>query len=90
MCEVSFQQRTLLRLIARGMTDEEIADACVIEPATVRYRMMRLQEKIGVRGRVMLAMWGVAQGIVEPSRAVRDWSERQSSSQAAAAQARAG
>lgn len=68
--------RTLLRLIACGRRDPEIARGIARSPWTVRYRIRNLQIALGVRGRVMLAMEAVRLGIVTPEQAVSDWTAR--------------
>ena len=41
----------VLRLVAAGLTNQEIADATKVSEATVRYRLTRLYRSLGVSGR---------------------------------------
>ena len=47
----------VLRLVADGRTDDQIATALHLSPRTVQYRLARLREKTGVARRTELACW---------------------------------
>lgn len=52
------RERDIVRLIADGCTNAEIADRLVLEPASVRRNVSRVLAKLGLRDRVQIAvMW---------------------------------
>jgi DNA-binding NarL/FixJ family response regulator len=54
----------ILRLVSRGMTDNEIGAELYLSPRTVQNHLSRMREKIGVRRRSELARWAVEHAIV--------------------------
>lgn len=54
----------ILRLVARGMTNEQIGPKVGLRPSTVKYHISRLSEKLGVHNRVTLAVAAVHLGLV--------------------------
>lgn len=50
-------ERTVLRIIARGGTDRDVARELCVSPRTVQNRLADLREKTGLRRRVELARW---------------------------------
>lgn len=60
----------ILGLLARGMSNEEIARELVVEIATVKSHLARMLPKIGVRSRLQAVVWAYQNRIVEvPDRA---------------------
>jgi DNA-binding NarL/FixJ family response regulator len=55
----------VLRLVARGMANREIAEALVISGNTVRNHVRSILEKLRVRSRIEAAMVAVRDGLVE-------------------------
>ena len=56
----------VLRLLAEGLTDREIADALFISVTTVRYHVSNLMGKTGFSSRTELAVKAVRSGITIP------------------------
>src|SRR3954465_8264480 len=54
--QLSSRERQIAHLIARGMTNGEIADDLGISPLTVKWHVSEMLRKIGVRGRLQLAL----------------------------------
>ena len=53
----------VLRLVAQGNTDNEIAGALYISPRTVQNHLTRIREKTGLRRRSELTRWAVQHAI---------------------------
>ena len=53
----------ILRLVADGMTDNEIGKQLYISPRTVQNHLTRIREKTGLRRRAELARWAVEHAI---------------------------
>jgi DNA-binding NarL/FixJ family response regulator len=60
------REREVLKLIAEGLTSDEIADALVISPRTVDRHRGNVLEKLGMRNRVELTRYAIKRGLVEP------------------------
>jgi len=60
--DLNARDAKLLRLVARGRQDKQIAEEMGYSLATVRNTLSALYERIGVNGRVTAALWfhGVA------------------------------
>jgi DNA-binding NarL/FixJ family response regulator len=54
------------KLIAEGLTGEEIAEALVIATATVNRHRDNILDKLGLRNRVELTRYAIRRGLVEP------------------------
>ena len=53
------REHEILRLVAGGCTDKEIAEKLYISPRTVQNHLTRIREKTGMRRRSELARWAV-------------------------------
>jgi DNA-binding NarL/FixJ family response regulator len=52
----------LLRLLASGLSDREIANRLYLSPHTIKHRLDRLRDKLDMRNRIELAAWAGASG----------------------------
>jgi len=62
---LSEREAEVLRLVARGRTNAEIAEALVISPHTVANHVSRVFEKLGTAHRADAAAWAVRNGLAE-------------------------
>jgi DNA-binding NarL/FixJ family response regulator len=56
----------VIKLIAEGLTSEEIAEALIISHKTVDRHRANILEKLGMRNRVELTRYAIRRGLVEP------------------------
>jgi len=54
------------KLIAEGLTSDEIAETLVIATSTVNRHRDNILEKLGMRNRVELTRYAIKRGLVEP------------------------
>ena len=64
--EFTKRELEILRLLAEGMTDREIAEAAYLSVTTVRYHVNNLISKTGMSSRTELAVNAVQSGITTP------------------------
>jgi non-specific serine/threonine protein kinase len=60
------REREVAALVARGLTNREIAAVLVISPGTARIHVDHILGKLGFRSRAEIAAWAVRQHIDEP------------------------
>jgi non-specific serine/threonine protein kinase len=54
---LSAREVEVARLVARGLTNREIAEALVLQPSTVGNHLQRIYARLGLAGRAQLAAW---------------------------------
>jgi DNA-binding NarL/FixJ family response regulator len=64
---LSDREREVLALVAKGLTNPEIADVLVRSPLTVKTHVSRIMTKLGARDRVQLVIAAYESGLVAPS-----------------------
>lgn len=64
LAELSEREAEVLRLLGRGQTNAEIADALVVSPATVKTHVSNILAKLDLRDRVQAAIFAYESGLV--------------------------
>ncbi len=62
------REREVTALVARGLSNEEIAAHMVISPATAKTHVSRAMTKLGARDRAQLVVFAYESGLVTPRR----------------------
>jgi DNA-binding NarL/FixJ family response regulator len=61
--QLTARETDIVRLLARGLSNAEIAKELVIETSTVKSHLGRVMAKIGVRDRLQTVVWAYQNGI---------------------------
>jgi DNA-binding NarL/FixJ family response regulator len=60
------REQEVIKLVAEGYTNRQIADTLVISDKTVERHRSNILEKLGMRDRVELTRYAIRQGLIEP------------------------
>lgn len=61
--DLTEREATVLRLIAEGLNNEEIADVLIVSLSTVKTHVNHIFRKLGVSDRTQAAIWAIRQGM---------------------------
>lgn len=64
--DLTNREREVVALVARGMSNEEIAESMVISPATAKTHVSRAMVKAGARDRAQLVVFAYEGGLAAP------------------------
>ncbi|HLT58015.1 MAG: response regulator transcription factor [Limnochordales bacterium] len=62
--ELSLREKDVLQLMAKGLSNHEIAQRLFISPHTVKNHVSRIYQKLGVDDRTKVVLWAVRLGLV--------------------------
>jgi DNA-binding NarL/FixJ family response regulator len=60
------REREVMRLVAEGLSNEEIAERLVVSPATAKTHVSRAMVKLGARDRAQLVVFAFESGLARP------------------------
>jgi DNA-binding NarL/FixJ family response regulator len=64
---LSGREREVVTLVARGMSNAEIAEALFLSPTTVKTHIARILAKLDLRDRVQIAVFAYESGLIRPT-----------------------
>jgi two-component system response regulator NreC len=63
---LTIRERDIVRLVALGHTNREIAEQLVLSVRTVETHRARIQKRLGLHTRTRLVRWALERGLLEP------------------------
>lgn len=66
LADLTARELEVARLVARGLSNHEIADQLFVGPGTVKTHVAHILQKSGVRDRIQLVVLAYESGLVEP------------------------
>jgi DNA-binding NarL/FixJ family response regulator len=66
MADLTNREREVVALVAHGLSNDEIAAAMVLSPATAKTHVSRAMGKLGARDRAQLVVFAYQAGLVSP------------------------